>query len=78
MQIITSLDFETELQKAAATTEGNRTDIDPKNEQIVVGSERFRCPELLFKPSLKCFEFNGIHQALFDSILKCDVNVKSD
>jgi actin len=73
-----ALDFDAELQKAATTTHCDASFALPDGNDIVIGSERFRCPELLFRPSLNGFEFDGIEQILFDSIMKCDVDVRND
>lgn len=43
-----------------------------------MADERFRCSELLFKPSLNSLEFDGIERMLFDSIMKCDIDVRND
>ena len=43
-----------------------------------ITDERFRCPELLFQPKLNHFRFEGIAQALFDSINKRDIDVRKD
>ena len=45
---------------------------------ITVGDERFRCPEVLFKPSLIGEEQEGIDKATFSSIMKCDVDIRKD
>lgn len=45
---------------------------------ITIGNERFRCPEVLFQPSLLGLESRGIHETAFDSIMKCDVDVRRD
>jgi actin len=45
---------------------------------ITVGSERFRCPEMLFKPHFDGMEYDGIDKTLFDSIMKCDIDVRKD
>jgi actin len=73
-----ALDFEAELQKAATTTDCNISYTLPDGNEIVIANERFRCPELLFKPSFNGFEFDGIDQTLFDSIMKCDIDVRKD
>jgi actin len=73
-----ALDFEAELQKAATTTDLNHSYTLPDGNEIVIANERFRCPELLFKPSFNGFEFDGIDQTLFDSIMKCDIDVRKD
>jgi len=50
----------------------------PDGQVITVGNERFRCPEVLFKPNLIGREFAGIHQTTYDSIMKCDVDIRKD
>merc|ERR1712154_411217 len=42
------------------------------------GSERFRCPEVLFQPSFIGKEASGIHDTTFQSIMKCDVDIRKD
>jgi actin len=73
-----ALDFEAELQKAATTTDCNVSHTLPYGNTINVANERFRCPELLFKPSLNGLELDGIDQMLFGSIMKCDRHVRKD
>jgi len=45
---------------------------------ITIGSERFRTPEVLFKPSLIGKEFGGIHEQVYQAIAKSDVDVRKD
>ena len=45
---------------------------------ISLQSERFRCPEVLFQPSLVGKEAMGIHDTTFWSIMKCDVDIRRD
>ena len=45
---------------------------------ITIGSERFRCPEVLFTPSLVGMEAAGIDETAFNSIMKCDVDIRKD
>jgi actin len=73
-----ALDFEAELQKTATTTDCNVSYTLPDGNEIVIANERFRCPKLLFRPSSNGFEFDGIDQTLFDSIMKCDIDVRKD
>merc|ERR1711948_192163 len=50
----------------------------PDGNIITVGSERFRCPEVLFQPSFVGKEASGIHDTTFQSIMKCDVDIRKD
>jgi hypothetical protein len=43
--------------------------------KIVLSSERFRCPELLFNPVFDGLRLHGIHRVLWESIGKCDEEV---
>merc|ERR1719477_540307 len=41
-------------------------------------NERFRCPEALFQPSFLGMEACGIHETTYNSIMKCDVDIRKD
>ena len=43
-----------------------------------MGSERFRCAEVLFQPSFVGKEASGIHDTTFQSIMKCDCDIRRD
>ena len=73
-----AIDFEDELNKAKQSTELEKNYELPDGQVITVGSERFRTPEVLFKPNLIGREFNGVHQTTYDSIMKCDVDIRKD
>ncbi len=45
---------------------------------ITLGDERFRCPEVLFKPEMLGKEAVGIHETTYQSIMKCDVDIRKD
>ena len=43
----------------------------------MIGRERFQCPEVLFRPSLfGRAGFEGIHQYVWTTITRCDLNVR--
>lgn len=50
----------------------------PDGVVVKLGTQRFRAPEILFNPSLYGMEGNGIHQAIYKSILRCDVDIRKD
>merc|ERR1719203_1383131 len=60
-----ALDFDMELKVATDTSAREKTYELPDGNIISVGSERFRCPEVLFQPSLVGKEASGIHEATF-------------
>ncbi|CAK9155524.1 unnamed protein product [Ilex paraguariensis] len=50
----------------------------PDGQVITIGAERFRCPNVLFQPSLIGMETAGIHETTYNSIMKCDVDIWKD
>ena len=69
-----ALDFDAEMKSAYETAEYTL----PDGSVVTIGSERFRCPEVLFQPSFVCSESHGIHEKLFMSIMKCDVDIRRE
>jgi len=50
----------------------------PDGQVITIGAERFRCPEVLYQPSMVGMEASGIHETTYNSIMKCDVDIRKD
>jgi actin-related protein len=71
-------DFEDEMAVAHSSSTVDKTYELPDGNMITVGNERFRCPEALFKPSMIGLEAAGIHETTFNSIGKCDIDVRKD
>jgi len=73
-----ALDFEKEMMTAKSSKTLERSHKLPSGEAITIGNERFRCPESLFQPSLLGMESCGVHQITYNSIMKCDVDIRRD
>ena len=72
-----ALDYEAE--KAAKTEVPDESSYElPDGQKITVGMQKFQCPELLFQPSLSGVEGPGIHNLTYESIQKCDMDIRRD
>jgi len=50
----------------------------PDGNVITVAEERFQCPEALFKPSVLGKEYDGVHKETWNTITKCDLDIRKD
>jgi len=73
-----ALDFDAELKKAETSSDIEKDYELPDGTVITVGDERFRCSEVLFKPAMIGRESDGIDKLTYDSIMKCDVDIRRD
>jgi len=71
-------DFDGEMAESESSTELEQNYELPDGQVITVGAERFRAPEILFQPSFVGQESEGIHTLIYESIMKCDVDIRRD
>ena len=72
-----AIDFEAAMKKATTSKEFDKQYTLPDGNIVTIDTQRFRCAELLFNPALKGKEYKGIHKLTFESIMKCDIDVRA-
>ncbi|XP_070580867.1 actin-1-like [Ptychodera flava] len=73
-----SMDYERELERASRTSSLEEKYELPDGDTVSIGSERFQVPEALFQPSLIGVNDGGIHRKIYNCLMKCDIDMRSD
>ncbi|MCI4395622.1 hypothetical protein PGIGA_G00194210 [Pangasianodon gigas] len=50
----------------------------PDGHMVSLTTERFRAPEILFKPELIGQDYYGMHESIFKSVLQTDIDLRRD
>ncbi|KAM8831962.1 uncharacterized protein AB9W97_003308 [Spinachia spinachia] len=70
-----AVDYEAELRRGADPCRETPYTM-PDGQVVTLGTERFRAPEILFKPELIGRDHYGMHESVFKSVLSSDIDLR--
>ncbi|KAL9644713.1 hypothetical protein ABK040_012367 [Willaertia magna] len=73
-----AFDFDEDMKIASESFALEKSYELPDGDVITVGNERFRCPEVLFQPNLIGMKGPGLHEIVFESIDRCNIDISKD
>jgi actin len=71
-----SSDYTNDIKKARDSSVFDKNYELPDGNVVTIGSERFRCAEVLFQPSIVTSTLPGIHELIHQSILASDIDTR--
>jgi len=75
---IVALEYDKKIKDYQDAKEPDAPYTLPDGNTITIGNERYRCTEIMYQPQMAQKEFEGIHKFAFDSIMKCDGDIRKD
>ncbi|MFX0061849.1 MAG: actin, cytoplasmic 2 [Candidatus Hermodarchaeota archaeon] len=73
-----ALDPERELKLAEKVSGMEKQYTLPDGEPLTIGPERFLAPEAFFNPAAMGQEEQAMHEAIYESIQKCDIDLRKE
>uniref|UniRef100_A0A3Q0R5C0 Uncharacterized protein n=1 Tax=Amphilophus citrinellus TaxID=61819 RepID=A0A3Q0R5C0_AMPCI len=70
-----ALNYEDELSQGGSSCREMHYTM-PDGQIVALGTERFRAPEILFKPELIGRDHYGMHESIFKSVLSADIDLR--
>ena len=71
-----ALDYEKEITSSTSSTDKEYE--LPDGTMITIGNESLKCPEAFFQPNIMKMKSAGIHEVIYNAIMKCDVEHRKD
>ncbi|XP_048842096.1 uncharacterized protein LOC125714966 isoform X2 [Brienomyrus brachyistius] len=69
-------DYEAEISRVMMSPDDGVSYTMPDGRVVSIGAERFRAPEILFRPELIGRDHYGVHESIFKSILHSDIDLR--